>query len=102
MTAAPLLEIENLGKRFGVVEVLKAVTLSIAPGEVIAVCGASGSGKSTMLRCINGLETADSGTIRFDGAAVPETRSGLRRLRRHVGMVFQAFNLFPHLTAWQN
>ncbi|HZP74995.1 MAG TPA: amino acid ABC transporter ATP-binding protein [Pseudolabrys sp.] len=102
MTAAPLLEIENLGKRFGVVEVLKAVTLSIAPGEVVAVCGASGSGKSTLLRCINGLETPSAGRLRFRGADVPTTRSGLRELRRHIGMVFQSFNLFPHLTALQN
>ncbi len=102
MTPAPLLEIDNLGKRFGAVEVLKGVTLSIAPGEVVAICGASGSGKSTLLRCINGLETPDAGRLRFRGGDVPTTRSGLRELRRHIGMVFQSFNLFPHLTALQN
>jgi ABC-type polar amino acid transport system ATPase subunit len=99
---APLLEIENLCKRFGTAEVLTSVTLRIAPGEVIAVCGASGSGKSTLLRCINGLETPDSGRLRFRGADVPTTKSGLRELRQHIGMVFQSFNLFPHLTALQN
>jgi ABC-type polar amino acid transport system ATPase subunit len=97
-----LLEIMSLDKNFGALQVLKNVSLDVAAGEVVAVCGASGSGKSTMLRCINGLETADGGTIRFKGAAVSKTRSGLRDLRRHVGMVFQAFNLFPHLTAKQN
>jgi glutamate transport system ATP-binding protein len=100
MTA--LLEIAGLNKSFGALRVLKDVNLDVAAGEVVAVCGASGSGKSTMLRCINGLETADAGTICFNGSAVPKTRSGLRELRRHVGMVFQAFNLFPHLTARQN
>ena len=68
----------------------------------MTVCGASGSGKSTLLRCINGLETPDGGSIRFRGAEVPRTRTALRELRRHVGMVFQSFNLFPHLTALQN
>jgi ABC-type polar amino acid transport system ATPase subunit len=98
----PLLEIESLCKRFAALEVLNSVTLSIAPGEVVAVCGASGSGKSTLLRCINGLELPDSGRLRFRGADVPRTKSGLRQLRRHIGMVFQSFNLFPHLTALQN
>jgi polar amino acid transport system ATP-binding protein len=69
---------------------------------VVAVGGASGSGKSTLLRCINGLETPDSGSIRYEGREVPRTRGGLRVLRRHIGMVFQSFNLFPHLTAQQN
>jgi len=98
----PLLEIDNLCKRFGTLDVLSSISLTIAPGEVIAVCGASGSGKSTLLRCINGLETPDAGRLRFRGSDVPRTKSGLRQLRRHVGMVFQSFNLFPHLTALQN
>jgi len=97
-----LLEIAGLDKSFGTLRVLKSVDLAIAPGEVVAVCGASGSGKSTLLRCINGLETPDAGTIHFQGAPVPRTKSGLRELRRHIGMVFQSFNLFPHLTALQN
>jgi ABC-type polar amino acid transport system ATPase subunit len=99
---APLLVIDGLCKRFGALDVLNSITLSISPGEVLAVCGASGSGKSTLLRCINGLETPESGHLRFRGVDVPTTKSGLRELRRHVGMVFQSFNLFPHLTALQN
>jgi ABC-type polar amino acid transport system ATPase subunit len=97
-----LLEIANLDKSFGSLRVLKSVSLSVEPGEVVTVCGASGSGKSTLLRCINGLETPDGGNIRFRGSEVPRTKSALRELRRHVGMVFQSFNLFPHLTALQN
>jgi polar amino acid transport system ATP-binding protein len=100
MTA--LLEIAGLCKSFGTLQVLKNIDLGVAPGEVVAVCGASGSGKSTLLRCINGLETPDSGSIRFEGRETPVTRGGLRELRRHIGMVFQSFNLFPHLTALQN
>jgi len=97
-----LLEIANLDKSFGSLRVLRSVGLSVEAGEVVTVCGASGSGKSTLLRCINGLETPDGGSIRFRGAEVPRTRTALRELRRHVGMVFQSFNLFPHLTALQN
>lgn len=99
---AALLEIDSVNKSFGSLQVLKEVSLSVAAGEVVTVCGASGSGKSTLLRCINGLEPIDSGSIRFEGAEVPRSRSGLRELRRHIGMVFQSFNLFPHLTALQN
>ena len=97
-----LLEIAAINKSFGPLQVLKDVSLGVAPGEVVSVCGASGSGKSTLLRCINGLEAVDSGSIRFQGAEVVKTRAGLRELRRHIGMVFQSFNLFPHLTALQN
>ena len=100
--SAPLLEIEGLSKTFGSLQVLKSVGFSVGVGEVVAVCGASGSGKSTLLRCINGLEMPDSGSIRFRGQSVPFTKAGFRELRRHVGMVFQSFNLFPHLTARQN
>ena len=97
-----LLEIDGLAKNFGPLRVLNKVSLTVTAGEVVTICGASGSGKSTLLRCINGLETIDGGTIRFQGAEVPKSRSGLRDLRRHIGMVFQSFNLFPHLTALQN
>ena len=100
MTA--LLEIAGLNKSFGALRVLKDISLTVSAGEVLTVCGASGSGKSTLLRCINGLETPDSGRIRFQGSDVPKIKSGLRELRRHIGMVFQSFNLFPHLTAEQN
>jgi ABC-type polar amino acid transport system ATPase subunit len=99
---AALLEIANLDKSFGSLRVLNSVSLAVGAGEVVTVCGASGSGKSTLLRCINGLETPDGGSIRFRGAEVPRTKTALRELRRHVGMVFQSFNLFPHLTALQN
>jgi len=99
---AALLEIANLDKSFGSLRVLRSVSLAVQPGEVVTVCGASGSGKSTLLRCVNGLETPDGGSIRFQGAEVPRTKAALRELRRHVGMVFQSFNLFPHLTALQN
>ncbi|WP_375459674.1 amino acid ABC transporter ATP-binding protein [uncultured Enterovirga sp.] len=99
---APLLEITDLSKAFGSLKVLKSIDFSIGAGEVVAVCGASGSGKSTFLRCVNGLETPDGGSIRFRGDAVPFSRAGFRDMRRHVGMVFQSFNLFPHLTAVQN
>lgn len=101
-TSRPLLEIGGVCKSFGPLQVLKDVDLSVDPGEVVVICGASGSGKSTLLRCINGLETPDSGTIRFRDAPVQMSRSGLRDLRRSIGMVFQSFNLFPHLTALQN
>lgn len=99
---ATLLEIDGVDKSFGTLQVLKGVSLSVAAGEVVSVCGASGSGKSTLLRCINGLEPIDRGSIRFEGMEVPKSRSDLRQLRRHIGMVFQSFNLFPHLTALQN
>ncbi len=97
-----LLEIHDLNKRFGTLQVLRGVNLEVAAGEVVTICGASGSGKSTLLRCINGLESVDSGTIRFQGSEMPRSRSGLRELRSRIGMVFQSFNLFPHLTALQN
>jgi ABC-type polar amino acid transport system ATPase subunit len=100
MTA--LLEIARLSKSFGELRVLKEISLTVTAGEVLTVCGASGSGKSTLLRCINGLEAPDSGSIRFRGNEVARTRGALRELRRHIGMVFQSFNLFPHLTAQQN
>jgi len=82
--------------------VLKGITLRVEPGEVIAIIGKSGSGKSTLLRCINGLETPDSGSIMVADAHVANDPLRLRALRRRVGMVFQQFNLFPHLSAGRN
>ena len=97
-----LVSISEVRKSFGAVEVLKGVSVEVARGDVVAIIGRSGSGKSTLLRCINGLETYDSGSIVVDGIDVGATRDDLRNLRRNVGMVFQQFNLFPHLTAVEN
>ncbi|WP_233235956.1 amino acid ABC transporter ATP-binding protein [Bordetella sp. LUAb4] len=98
----PLIAIEDIRKRFGANEVLKGVTLRVEPGEVIAIIGKSGSGKSTLLRCINGLETLDSGAIMVAEAKLVPDDLHLRALRLKVGMIFQQFNLFPHLTAGRN
>jgi polar amino acid transport system ATP-binding protein len=97
-----LVSIRDVRKSFGQNEVLKGVSLDIAKGDVVAIIGRSGSGKSTLLRCINGLETYQSGAIVADGIEVGGAATNLRELRRHVGMVFQQFNLFPHLTAAEN
>ena len=97
-----LVSIRDVRKSFGPNEVLKGVSLDIAKGDVVAIIGRSGSGKSTLLRCINGLETYQSGSITADGIEVGGLATNLRELRRHVGMVFQQFNLFPHLTAAEN
>ena len=97
-----LVSIRDVRKSFGPVEVLKGVSLEVEKGDVVAIIGRSGSGKSTLLRCINGLETYDDGAIHADGIEVGGLKTNLRELRRHVGMVFQQFNLFPHLTAAEN
>jgi len=97
-----LVSIRDVRKSFGANEVLKGVSLDVAKGDVVAIIGRSGSGKSTLLRCINGLETYQSGAIIADGIEVGGAKTDLRELRRHVGMVFQQFNLFPHLTAAEN
>ncbi len=97
-----LVEIENVHKSYGDIEVLRGVSLRIEEGEIVAIIGRSGSGKSTLLRCINGLEPIQSGTIRFDGQQVNSADTDLRKLRQKVGIVFQSFNLFPHLNAERN
>jgi polar amino acid transport system ATP-binding protein len=97
-----LVSIQNVRKSFGAVEVLRGVSVDVDRGDVVAIIGKSGSGKSTLLRCINGLETYDDGNITVDGIDVGKSRDNLRDLRRNVGMVFQQFNLFPHLTAAEN
>jgi polar amino acid transport system ATP-binding protein len=96
------LEIDRIHKRFGEDEVLKGVSLSVAPHEVICLIGASGSGKSTLLRCINGLETIEDGEIRLEGDVVSGPGVDYTRLRRHVGLVFQSYNLFPHMDVMRN
>ena len=103
MADAPfLLEIDGLHKSFGDLEVLKGVSLRVRPREVIIVIGPSGSGKSTLLRCINRLEEPTRGVIRVDGVELSARGVDLNRARKDIGMVFQAFNLYPHLTALGN
>ncbi|MBM3571584.1 MAG: amino acid ABC transporter ATP-binding protein [Alphaproteobacteria bacterium] len=97
-----LVRIENVAKRFGRLTVLDDVSLKVAPGEIIAVIGRSGSGKSTLLRCINGLEPIQSGRIWFEDMVVNAPNTDLRRLRQQVGIVFQSYNLFPHLSVERN
>ena len=102
MTAAPLVEIRAVRKAFGTFEALRGVDLDIGRGEKVALVGASGSGKSTLCRCINRLESITSGSITIDGQPLPQEGKALADLRAQVGMVFQAFNLFPHYTAREN
>lgn len=98
----PIIEIENVHKSFNQLEVLKGINLQVYPGEVVALIGSSGSGKSTLLRCLNGLETLSSGRISIDGTELNYSPRSIQQIRREVGMVFQQFNLFPHLTVLQN
>jgi polar amino acid transport system ATP-binding protein len=98
----PLVALRNTSKRYGRHVVLDGVDLEVEPGEVVAVIGRSGSGKSTLLRCINGLETIDSGEIVVNGRSVGRERAARHALHRDVGMVFQSYNLFPHLTVERN
>lgn len=99
-TTASLLSLNSLCKSFGTLEVLRSISLNVREGEVIGLIGASGSGKSTLLRCVNRLETPTSGTIRFQNQEITADRIDL--VRREIGMVFQRFHLFPHLTALEN
>ncbi|MCV9938998.1 amino acid ABC transporter ATP-binding protein [Boseaceae bacterium BT-24-1] len=98
----PAVLIEDVHKSYGSLEVLKGVSLAVEPGQVVALIGRSGSGKSTLLRCINGLEAFQSGRIEVAGHAVDQDQKRLRELRKDVGIVFQSYNLFPHLTVGQN
>jgi len=98
----PKVEIKNLKKYFGDLQVLKDINLEVDEGEVICVIGPSGSGKSTMLRCINALEEATSGTIIVDGNEITGEPANINIYRRDIGMVFQQFNLFPHMTVMEN
>jgi len=97
-----MIEVRKVSKSFGRLRVLQNVDLNVVAGEVVVVCGPSGSGKSTLLRCINGLEHIDDGEIVIESERVDRSPSKLRRLSPKVGMVFQSFNLFPHLTILQN
>ncbi|ACM28918.1 amino acid ABC transporter ATP-binding protein [Rhizobium rhizogenes] len=98
----PEVIVENVHKSFGALEVLKGVSLSVGRGEVFALIGRSGSGKSTLLRCMNGLEKINSGRIEIAGHALGGDAKSLRDLRTDVGIVFQSYNLFPHLTVGEN
>lgn len=95
-------EMSGLHKRFGRHHALRGIDLTVAAGERIVICGPSGSGKSTLVRCINGLERFDEGRLTVNGVALDDDPQTLQKIRRTVGMVFQQFNLFPHLTVLQN
>ncbi|MGE5301789.1 MAG: amino acid ABC transporter ATP-binding protein [Alphaproteobacteria bacterium] len=97
-----MIEFRAVNKWFGPLHVLRDINLTIEAGEVVVVCGPSGSGKSTLIRCINRLETIQSGEIVVDGMALSDANLDLAGLRARVGMVFQSFNLYPHMTAAQN
>ncbi|MDR1567185.1 MAG: amino acid ABC transporter ATP-binding protein [Streptococcaceae bacterium] len=94
--------VEDLKKSYGKNEVLKGISVSITEGEVVVILGPSGSGKSTFLRTLNQLEEPSSGTIIIDGANLTDKNTNINKIREHIGMVFQLFNLFPHLTVLEN
>jgi glutamate/aspartate transport system ATP-binding protein len=97
-----MIEIRNLSKWYGPTQVLADCSTHVAKGEVVVVCGPSGSGKSTLIKCVNGLEPFQQGTIAVDGISVGDPRTDLPRLRARVGMVFQHFELFPHMNVEEN
>lgn len=97
-----MIEIQNVHKSFGPLKVLKGIDLTVEKGEVVTVIGGSGSGKSTLLTCINGLEPIESGKILVDGVEVHAKSTNLNRLRQKIGIVFQQWNAFPHLTVLEN
>jgi general L-amino acid transport system ATP-binding protein len=102
LPSEPLLTVARLYKSHGAVQVLRNVSLEVAKHERVIICGPSGSGKSSLLRCLNGLEPYDSGRIVIDGAELTGAAAALNLVRREVGMVFQSLNLFPHMTALGN
>ena len=97
-----MIRIVNLMKKYGENVILKDISLSITPGEAVSIIGPSGSGKSTLLRCINGLEVISGGHIYIDDMDIADPNLNIDKLRERVGMVFQSFNLFPHLTVLEN
>ena len=97
-----IIVVKDLHKHFGSVRALNGVSLSVQPGKVIVIIGPSGSGKSTLLRCVNHLEIPSSGEVCIDGERLTTNQSQLNKVRAEIGMVFQLFNLFPHLTALEN
>ena len=102
MSSDVMIQIRGLKKSYGKLQVLRGIDLDVKRGEKVVSLGPSGSGKSTLLRCINALEEADSGSILVDGIEVTSRRTNLNHLREHLGMVFQRFNLWPHLTVIEN
>lgn len=97
-----MISIRNLQKHYGDLVVLKGIDLEVRRGEKVVVLGPSGSGKSTMLRCVNALEDADGGTITIDGVEITDRKTNINKVREHLGMVFQRFNLWPHKTVLEN
>lgn len=97
-----MVKFENMSKSFGQLNVLKSLNFSVDKGEIVFVVGPSGSGKSTMLRCINALEEVSSGALYVEGRNIADKNCDVQQLRREAGMVFQQFNLFPHMTALEN
>ena len=96
------IQVRNLKKNFGKLEVLKDISIDISEGEVVVLLGPSGSGKSTFLRCVNQLETVTAGSIIVDGVDVTDKHTDINKVRENIGMVFQHFNLFPHMTVLKN
>ena len=97
-----MIEIKNISKWYGQFQVLTECTTRIDKGEVVVVCGPSGSGKSTLIKCVNGLEPVQQGEIEVNGIAITDPKTNLSKLRAHVGMVFQHFELFPHMSITEN
>jgi glutamate/aspartate transport system ATP-binding protein len=97
-----MIEIQNVSKAYGTFQVLKDCTTSVQKGEVVVICGPSGSGKSTLIKCVNGLEPFEAGEIHVEGISVGNPKTDMSALRARIGMVFQNFELFPHLTILQN
>ena len=102
MSSTSLLEMKHVKKTFGSLEVLKDISIEVNEGEVVAIIGPSGSGKSTFLRCLNCMEDPTGGSIIFNGVDIADMKVDINEHRRHMGMVFQHFNLFPHLTILEN
>ena len=97
-----MIEMKNVSKWYGTFQVLKNCTTEVSKGEVVVVCGPSGSGKSTLIKCVNGLEPFQEGSVAVDGISVAAKETNLSKLRSRIGMVFQNFELFPHLSITEN
>jgi glutamate/aspartate transport system ATP-binding protein len=102
MADQPIIVLDKVSKSYGTSAVLHECSTAVARGEVVVICGPSGSGKSTLIKCINGLEPYQSGSIRFDGIEVGAKTTDLPKLRTRIGMVFQHFELYPHMSALEN